>query len=309
MNQRRGRAQAKKPAARLRLLVGLAILLGAVSVLSLILVDRDGNLWRRVRAMIPGQVVKVLVVEGSTGLDIALTLEERGVCASQGFLWAFRDRALLNSLGISASSAEGYLAPAKYDFFRDSRPEKVLARMVRRRKADFSELKGLTPPEPLTTTEEVLVLASLVEAEAQRDDERTRIAAVFVNRLRAPDGETHGRLQSDPSAAYGCRITPDVSEACIAYQAQPKVTPALLRDSANPYNTYRRSGLPPGPISNPGLASLRAAFSPDATSDLYFVSDGRGRHRFAENYAEHQKNVAELSRLRQTSAAEALPEP
>lgn len=299
-----------------RLLIGssLALLIG-LFVLSL-WGGGESGLSRRVRSLIPGQVVKVLVVEGATGFDVARKLEELEVCPEAEFLRAFSDPELLASLEIPFPTAEGYLAPATYEFFRNSKADKVLTSMVRRRALDFAALGDRSPPEPLTTREELLVLASMVEAEARFPEERARIAAVFVNRLRDLQGETRGRLQSDPSAAYGCRVMPVPSPACqeAMSEGRIRVTPALLRESANPYNTYRHAGLPPGPIGNPGRASLLAALSPALTDELYFVSDGAGRHKFAASYAEHQKNVAELGRLRATNAppsgekgAEALP--
>lgn len=302
-------SQPKRRGARIGIILLLAASLTALSVAAWL--GPESTVWLRLRALIPGQVVKVVVVEGATGFDVAGRLAAQGICSETAFLGAFRDRQLLESLGVPFATAEGYLAPATYDFFRESRPEKVLARMVRRRLADFLELASLAPPNPLTSREDVLVLASLVEAEAKFSDERARIASVFVNRLREPRGETHGRLQSDPSAAYGCRAVPEVSAVCQAHQATPhaRVTPTILRDPANPYNTYRHSGLPPGPISNPGLASLRAAFSPEATEDFYFVADRGSRHRFARTYAEHQRNIAELARGRPESSSEALPKP
>ncbi len=316
---RSARSQAAKRDNSRRLLVraligsSLALLIG-LFVFSLL--GGENGLTRRVRALIPGQVVKVLVVEGATGFDIARKLEESEVCLEAEFLQAFSDPVLLASLEIPFPTAEGYLAPATYEFFRNSKADKVLTSMVRRRALDFVALGDRFPPKPLSRREDLLVLASLVEAEARFPEERARIAAVFVNRLRDAQGETRGRLQSDPSAAYGCRVMPVPSPACREAMSEGKIraTPALLRESANPYNTYRHAGLPPGPIGNPGRASLLAALSPELTDELYFVSDGAGRHKFAASYAEHQKNVAELARSRPRlspsageKGAEALP--
>lgn len=291
----------------------LALLIG---LFVLAIFGEESGLGRRLRALIPGQVVKVLVVEGATGFDIGRKLEELEVCPQAEFLRAFAEPDLLASLEIPFPTAEGYLAPATYEFFRNSKADKVLTSMVRRRALDFAALGEPSPPAPLSTREEVVVLASLVEAEARFPEERARIAAVFVNRLRDVRGETRGRLQSDPSAAYGCRTMSTLSPACqeATLEGKVRVTPALLRESDNPYNTYRHAGLPPGPIGNPGRASLRAALAPELTDELYFVSDGAGRHKFAASYTEHQKNVAELARARASAPAssaekgeEALP--
>jgi UPF0755 protein len=138
---------------------------------------------------------------------------------------------------------------------------------------------------PLKTPEQLVILASIVEKETGKPEERTRIAAVFINRLKQKM-----RLQSDPTIIYGLvfgkgSLGRPLSKADIAHPT--------------PYNTYVIDGLPPGPITNPGRASIEAVANPARTKELYFVADGSGGHAFAETYDQHQKNVARLRVIEQ----------
>ena len=140
-----------------------------------------------------------------------------------------------------------------------------------------------SPDLPLKTPEQLVILASLVEKETGKPEERTRIAAVFVNRLKQKM-----RLQSDPTIIYGL-------VGGKGTLGRPIMKSEI--DQPTPYNTYQIDGLPPGPIANPGRASLEAAANPARTRDLYFVADGTGGHVFAETYEQHQKNVLRLRQL------------
>jgi UPF0755 protein len=149
------------------------------------------------------------------------------------------------------------------------------------------------PDLPLNSPEELVTLASIVEKETGKPDERTRVAAVFVNRLRRKM-----RLQSDPTIIYG--LTGGKGSLGHPILKSEKEQPT-------PYNTYIIDGLPPGPIGNPGRASLEAVAKPARTKELYFVADGTGGHVFSETYEQHQKNVAKLRQIEQGAAAEAAP--
>jgi UPF0755 protein len=133
---------------------------------------------------------------------------------------------------------------------------------------------------PVKTPEQLVTLASIVEKETGKPDERSRVAAVFVNRLKQ-----RIKLQSDPTIIYGL-------VGGKGTLGRPIKRSEITQPS--PYNTYVIEGLPPGPISNPGRASLEAAANPARTRDLYFVADGTGGHAFTETYDAHQKNVAKL---------------
>jgi UPF0755 protein len=240
----------------------------------------------------PGAVVRLTIPEGQDLFDVARTLDEVGVVPAGAFLAAAHDRALLDEMSIPGPSVEGYLYPDTYEVragLGASGASRLLARMV----ANFSRrtAKLLGSLRPLAR-QEVVVLASIVEREAQSAGERGRIAAVFKNRLAAPDFTPHV-LQADPTVSYGCRVDP-ARLACAGFTG--RLGRRQLQDAENPYNTYLREGLPPGPICNPGLPSLRAALHPAPSEDLYFVARGDGTHAFAKTLQEHNRNVARYRR-------------
>lgn len=179
---------------------------------------------------------------------------------------------------IAETPAEGSLLPATYTYrYGDSRAA-LLEQMqggMRRTVAALWEKRA--PDLPLKTAEEAVVLASIVEKETGVADERQRVAAVFLNRLRAGM-----RLQADPTVAYG------------AGAANGPLGRALTKAdllTPTPFNTYLIDGLPPGPIANPGRAALAAVLRPLQSDELYFVADGSGGHAFARSYEEHRRNV------------------
>jgi UPF0755 protein len=185
---------------------------------------------------------------------------------------------------------EGTLLPETYKFTRGMPRDQIIQRMQQAHKRVLAEVWEHRSPDLayIKTPEQLVILASIVEKETGRSDERSRVASVFYNRLK-----TNMRLQSDPTIIYG--LTGGKGGL-----GRPIMKSEI--EQPTPYNTYVINGLPPGPIANPGRASLEATASPARTKDLYFVADGTGGHVFSENYAEHQKNVAKLRGLERGDA-------
>ncbi|MGO9776519.1 MAG: endolytic transglycosylase MltG [Terracidiphilus sp.] len=218
----------------------------------------------------------VIIPEGSSLFEIAARLEQAGFGTRQSFLdGAAKQVGLVKDLDPGATSLEGYLFPDTYHFARKFGPAQICAAMVRRFRAIAAQL-GLKG-----NMHRVVTMASLVERETAVDAERPLVAGVFENRLakKMP-------LMTDPSVIYGLELEGRWRGAI--YQSDLKLD--------TPYNTYLHTGLPPGPVANPGLRSLRAAMEPANTTYLYFVAAGanpQGRSLFASTIEEHQRNVAD----------------
>jgi UPF0755 protein len=217
---------------------------------------------------------RVLVVpEGYNMFDIAAEVERLGIDSQQGFLEQARTQtALVRDLDPQAPTLEGYLFPDTYRVPRKEKSPEVIAAMVKRFHQEARAI-GLTGD-----VHRIVTMASIVEKETAQPDERPLVAGVFYNRLAK-----HMPLDTDPSVVYAALLNGTYRGGIYASDLQ----------FASPYNTYRNAGLPPGPISNPGQASLLAAMHPAQTDYLYFVSDNQGHHRFARTLEEHNRNVAE----------------
>ena len=237
--------------------------------------------------------VRVTLPEGFTLNEIGQALEHAGLISWESFLAAARSRPLLAELGIPGPSAEGYLFPDTYFFDRTTTGEQVVRRMHETFRA---RLAPLNPPSA-KLLEEVVVLASVVQAEARVVEEMPRIAGVYRNRLQRPEFPSR-LLQADPTVAYGCEpgVVPR-APSCDGFTGT--LGRRQLDDEANPYNTYRHPGLPPGPICAPGVAALRAALRPAATPHFYFVAGQDGRHVFSTTLAEHQRAVSRYRAMRE----------
>ncbi|HEY2137551.1 MAG TPA: endolytic transglycosylase MltG [Xanthobacteraceae bacterium] len=195
---------------------------------------------------------------------------------------------------------EGSLLPESYKFTRGTPREQVIARMQQVQRRVAEEIWDHRSPDlPLKSLDQLVTLASIIEKETSRPEERTRVAAVFVNRLKQKI-----KLQSDPTIIYGL-------VGGKGTLGRPILESEIRQPT--PYNTYVIDGLPPGPIANPGRASLEAAANPARTKEIFFVADGTGGHVFAETYDQHQKNVERLRaaerQQRGESTAAASPAP
>jgi UPF0755 protein len=220
-----------------------------------------------VATIVEGKVVahQVSIPEGFTSEQIVARLVQDNVLAGD----------------IKQIPREGSLLPDTYNFARGITREQMVQRMQQAQQRLLHEIwEHRAPDLPLKTPDQLVVLASLVEKETGKPEERTRVAAVFVNRLKQ-----RMKLQSDPTIIYGL-------VGGKGTLGRPIMKSEI--EQPTPYNTYIIDGLPPGPIANPGRASLEAAANPARTRELYFVADGTGGHAFAETYELHQKNVARL---------------
>jgi UPF0755 protein len=220
-----------------------------------------------------GLVYQVTIPEGLAGRQIAELLADRGLIDRDRFVTLLRDRAMLGRFGLEGESLEGYLFPDTYRLIKGLSEEAIMQRMVRRFQEIFGPEQQARAGELRMTVPEVVTLASLVEREAHVPEERPLISAVFHNRLRRGMP-----LQSDPTVMYALS------------RFSGKLTKANLQ-APSPYNTYLRQGLPPGPIANPGRASIMAALYPAPSRYLYFVSKNDGTHAFSTTLREHDARV------------------
>jgi UPF0755 protein len=185
--------------------------------------------------------------------------------------------------GEVATPPEGAILPETYDFERGEERSAVLQRMMDARDQLLAALWAERKPGlPVTTPEEAVTLASIVEKETGRASERPRVAAIFINRLNRGI-----RLESDPTIIYGLTKGRPLGHGLRRSEL----------DTPNPYSTYQIYGLPPTPIANPGRASLAAVLDPPDTDEIFFVADGTGGHAFAATLEEHNRNVERLRQL------------
>ncbi|TMJ22429.1 MAG: endolytic transglycosylase MltG [Alphaproteobacteria bacterium] len=229
--------------------------------------QKSASLRDVIGTIVEGKVVQhsVTIPEGLTSEQIVARLSDNDIFAGS----------------VREVPREGTLLPETYKFPRGTTRDQVIQRMQQAQKRALAEIwERRSPDVPLKSPDQLVTLASIVEKETGKPDERSRVAAVFVNRLRQKI-----KLQSDPTIIYGL-------VGGKGTLGRPIKRSEITQPS--PYNTYVVDGLPPGPISNPGRASLEATANPARTRDLYFVADGTGGHAFTETYDQHQKNVAKL---------------
>lgn len=245
--------------------------------------DRPATAFEIVDRLARGDVFvrSVTFPEGRTLVEMSAIFAERGFGAAEDFLSAARDQSRIGAIDPAAADLEGYLFPSTYRLARNATARALVGLMVQSfEKAFDADLRAAASALGLSVREAV-TMASLVEEEAQKPEERPVISAVYHNRLKIGMG-----LQCDATVIYAMQR---------AGRWNGNITRAdLAMDS--PYNTYKYRGLPPGPIANPGRASLEAAVKPADVPYLYYVSRNDGSHAFATTLDEHNRNVEEFQR-------------
>jgi UPF0755 protein len=235
-------------------------------------------MWKVLAALRDGAVVRrfVTVPEGVTSQAVADILMRTGYLS-----------------GEVTAPAEGSILPESYEVRRGEDRAEILRRMMQARDAVVDDLwRARAEGLPYRTPDQAVVMASIVEKETAKPDERPHIAAVFINRLKAGM-----RLESDPTVIYGLTGGEPLGHGLRVSELASKT----------PYNTYVAAGLPPTPIGNPGRAALTAALNPTPTDDLYFVADGTGGHVFSDNFQTHLRNVAHWRAIEPGRAGVAKP--
>jgi UPF0755 protein len=238
--------------------------------------DQPASALQVRRRLIRGDVYAhtVVIPEGFTMFDIANAVEQAGLGSAADFLIAAKgDLFLLRDIDPNAQSLEGYLFPDTYQFTRIDTADEMVAAMVHHFRQEAQKI-GLLGNDD---THRIVTMASIVEKETAAPEERPLVSGVYYNRLAR-----NMALDADPSVVYA---------ALLAGRYRGTIYQSDLQFDSR-YNTYKYPGLPPGPISNPGIASLQSALHPTHSDFLYFVSDNNGHHRFARTMEEHARNVA-----------------
>jgi len=223
---------------------------------------------------------KVQIIEGWTLHQIANYLAGLPFIKNPEFKKEFleltENKDFIQSLEINSPTLEGYLFPNTYYLYADTPPADYLRNFVKEFQKNYQLATSTLKTIPVYSQNQIMTLASLIEKEAGVEGERSLVASVFYNRLAKGMS-----LQSDPTVVYGIKnFDGDIKKADLT--------------NPHPYNTYIHAGLPPGPICNPGLASIKAALQPAQTNYIYFVSKGNGTHQFSETIQEHEEGVKRL---------------
>ena len=228
--------------------------------------------------------VRITFPEGSTVVQMAEKLEANGVCAAAEFLAAARDPAALEAQGFGVDNAaerpfvcEGYVFPDTYDFYRGEDAARALRRFLSNAAAKYDAELLARCEAAGYTLDEILTLASIIQEEAGDPAEMPKVSAVLHNRMNSPD---FPKLQCDVATVY------------LREYVKPQVPADAYDAYVERYNTYQCTGLPAGPITNPGMAAVNAALSPADTNDYFFLTDADGVYHYAETWEEHQENCA-----------------
>lgn len=227
--------------------------------------------------------VKVTFPEGYTVADIALKLEENGVCSADGFMTEANNTEYLTEFNIEISEPEsrsfvleGYLFPDTYEFYRNENPSSVIKRFIRNFNSKITDEMKARADELGYSLDEILTIASIVQEEAGKASEDKKISSVIHNRLNSSD---FPKLQCDACTFY------------LRDSVKPYVSEEKYEELLQSYSTYNCYGLPEGPITNPGLDSINAALYPDDTDYYFFISDADGQYYYAKTWDEHQQNI------------------
>lgn len=220
-----------------------------------------------------GVFYSVTVPEGLTVKEIAVLLDKLQIADKEKFLMEATNPSLLANFGLQDKGLEGYLFPSTYHFTPGTDEKDIIITMVEQFRKVSQPVLAQRPSSIRLTSHEILTLASIIEKETGIHEERALVSAVFHNRLKQ-----QMPLQSDPTVIYGIK------------DFNGNLTRKDLQD-ANPYNTYRIAALPPGPICNPSVASIKAALQPASVGYLYFVSKNDGTHLFSETIEAHNRAV------------------
>jgi UPF0755 protein len=221
---------------------------------------------------------RITIPEGYTIYQIGEVVSKTGLIPKDRFVTSTRSKQTTDFFAVSAPSMEGFLFPDTYYLAPHMTPLEIMAKMIEKFRSVYTPAMEQRSKALGMSKLEVITFASLIEKEAYATSEKPLISSVFHNRMIKGM-----RLQSDPTAVYGVdsftgKIGPD----------------DLLRES--PYNTYRHGGLPPGPICNPGIDSIKAALWPAKTDYLYFVSKGDGTHVFSRTLKEHNQAISKIAK-------------
>jgi len=254
-----------------RIQVGKYLFASGVSNLDLFLSLRSGR---------GNALISVTIPEGLRSRQQAHLFSRTIGADSARFAEFVHNQTFIWSLGLDDTTLEGYLLPDTYSFYWQQGEEEVIRKMVEQFRRFYSDSLIERQQSIGWTTKQVLTLASIVEGEAVQDDERALIAGVYFNRLRRGM-----KLEADPTVQF-------------VVNARPRRLLYADLKVDNPYNTYIHAGLPPGPVNNPGRASILAVLFPIHHNYIFFVANGRGGHWFASSYNEHLRNVRQYRRYR-----------
>ncbi len=245
----------------------------------------DASIFQVLKKMAKGErnVYVLRIPEGYNIYNVAESMQKSHIMSGRDFLKLSKDPRFLRSLGIQGDSLEGYLTPDTYHYSREVEIEKLMERIARRT-LDFFDREDIRKrmEEFHLTRDEVLTMASMIEKEAKRKEEKPLMAAVFHNRMKAGMS-----LDCDPTVLYGMGV----------FDGPIKKSDLAAR---TPYNTYTFKGLPKGPICNPDKSSISAVLNPASVDYFYFVSKNDGTHVFSRSMKDHNRYVAMYQRSRQS---------